>query len=336
MCPDSSRKCGVNIPNRLRYAELISNSYPIFLRLILWIAYKTLSSNEGNEATVSTLKFALDYPRRVYTSMFPSAHTWWLLLVLIVLTAVDWVGLTVLNLTNAALLSIPPQYRVVDDFFQSVSIRTVGFGIFSISNLTVGNQVLLLIMMYISAYPFAITLRSSNVYEERSLGIFKRNQEASGTTEKARRISITSADVRTGSRLYFLRAQLSNQLSHDMWWLAIAIFAITCIEVDSYNADPKIYAVFNIIFEVISAYGPVGLSTGLNDKPYSLSGGFHAASKLIICAVMLRGRHRGLPIAIDKAIKLPGEESDRIEQEQWEMSRTVTVDDSRFGGGVAR
>ena len=33
----------------------------------------------------------------------------------------------------------------------------------------------------------------------------------------------------------------------------------------------------------------------------------HPLSKLIICVVMLRGRHRGLPVAIDRAIMLPSE-----------------------------
>ena len=40
---------------------------------------------------------------------------------------------------------------------------------------------------------------------------------------------------------------------------------------------------------------------------YSLSGEFHVLSKLIVCAVMLRGRHRGLPVAIDRAVILPFE-----------------------------
>ena len=40
---------------------------------------------------------------------------------------------------------------------------------------------------------------------------------------------------------------------------------------------------------------------------YSLSGAFHPLSKLIVCVVMLRGRHRGLPVAIDRAVVLPFE-----------------------------
>lgn len=76
------------------------------------------------------------------------------------------------------------------------------------------------------------------------------------------------------------------------------------------------------VFEVVSAYGTVGLSLGIPtvgssiygfglfpirhfQQNYSLSGAFHPLSKLIICAVMLRGRHRGLPVAIDRAVMLP-------------------------------
>lgn len=40
---------------------------------------------------------------------------------------------------------------------------------------------------------------------------------------------------------------------------------------------------------------------------YSFCGAFNPLSKLIICAVMLRGRHRGLPVAIDRAVMLPME-----------------------------
>lgn len=77
------------------------------------------------------------------------------------------------------------------------------------------------------------------------------------------------------------------------------------------------------VFEVVSAYGTVGLSLGLPtvgllraltfrvslirhfQANYSLCGVFHPLSKLIICLVMLRGRHRGLPVAIDRAVMLP-------------------------------
>lgn len=40
------------------------------------------------------------------------------------------------------------------------------------------------------------------------------------------------------------------------------------------------------------------------------------ASKLILCAVMLRGRHRGLPAAIDPSVLLPSERSRQRQMEQ--------------------
>lgn len=40
---------------------------------------------------------------------------------------------------------------------------------------------------------------------------------------------------------------------------------------------------------------------------YSLSGRFRTLSKLILCLVMIRGRHRGLPVAVDRAIMFPHE-----------------------------
>jgi Trk-type K+ transport system membrane component len=46
-----------------------------------------------------TLRFLLDHPRRCYTNLFPSLHTWWLLCAVVVLNGVDWVMFEVLNVS---------------------------------------------------------------------------------------------------------------------------------------------------------------------------------------------------------------------------------------------
>jgi len=94
-----------------------------------------------------------------------------------------------------------------------------------------------------------------------------------------------------------------------MWWLALALFLVCIIERGAITDEANWgwLNIFTIIFELVSAYGTVGLSLGIPNQNYSLSGAFRPLSKLIVCAVMLRGRHRGLPVAIDRAVLLPSE-----------------------------
>ena len=68
------------------------------------------------------------------------------------------------------------------------------------------------------------------------------------------------------------------------------------------------FSIFYILFEVTSGYGTVGLSTGVPYDNYSLSGAMHKPSKAVLLGVMLGGRHRGLPLAIDRSVLLPGED----------------------------
>lgn len=53
--------------------------------------------------------------------------------------------------------------------------------------------------------------------------------------------------------------------------------------------------------------GNVGLSLGYPGINASLSTEFSTFGKLVICAMMIRGRHRGLPYTLDRAIMLPDE-----------------------------
>jgi Trk-type K+ transport system membrane component len=228
-----------------------------------------------------TIQFILDYPRRVYTNVFPAAHNWWLLFILILLTGLDWLSFDVLNLTSQTVMSIPSSFRQTVGFFQSISIRSAGFSVVPISMLAVGTQVISVVMMYISAYPVLIPLRSSNVYEERSLGIYKRDLQTK-TSEKGVKDGVKANMRRLGiqTKLFFLRQQLEHQLAHYIWWLTISFVFIVWFERHNYHLDPITYSVFNMIFEVVSAYGPARLNTRLPNEAYSLSRRFHTISKV--------------------------------------------------------
>jgi Trk-type K+ transport system membrane component len=81
-------------------------------------------------------------------------------------------------------------------------------------------------------------------------------------------------------------------------------------------------------------YNSVGISVGVPDNAYSFSGSWHKLSKLILCAVMLRGRHRGLPIAIDRAVLLPDERQDLAEEEDAAIRMERAVSRHTVSGDV--
>lgn len=308
---------------------------------------------------------------------------------------------------------------------------TAGFAVVSVSSVYFGLQILWLVKLYASAYPTSITVRGSNVYEERSLGIYagddpadsddeddekKREKQVpmgagglfvspgpsartplpssprSATSNSSRlsrlsqasrggidrivgigreggamlgrqlqrrmtsfqgvgvarqpqrkRInmpqtaqstphsSVTSSTASVGSleehpatSQDLVAHHVRSQLSHDVWWVALAFFLITVIETGHTLEDPTVFSLFNILFEIISAYANNGISVGLPHASYSFSGAWRGGSKFILILVMLRGRHRDLPVALDRAVKLPSPELDDQEDDDAEIRRMVS------------
>ncbi|KAF3013523.1 hypothetical protein E8E14_008834 [Neopestalotiopsis sp. 37M] len=338
-----------------------NTAYPVFLRLWLWSMLKLLNLltfETSFRHLKDTLEYILKYPRRVYTNLFPSRATWWLLFMLFVLNGTDWVAFEILNLGNPNLEHIKTGPRIIDGLFQAVAVRSGGFYVVAIPTLYIGLQVLYVIMMYISVYPVVITMRHSNVYEERSLGIYAEDVDTEsidtassspdGEQSNSRNPSYlsrflrkaavrwdgvgaapkksTAGDANTSeSRSTFISHQVRGQLSHDMWLLVLAVLAISTIETRHFLEDPATYSVFNIIFEVVSAYGTVGISVGVPWDAYSFSGGLYTGSKLVLCLVMIRGRHRGLPVALDRAVRLSSNEFGRTEEEDYHIRRSMSM-----------
>ncbi|EFQ30904.1 cation transporter [Colletotrichum graminicola] len=334
-----------------------NTAYPLFLRLIFWSALKVLRLTTGEEIHVelkSTLEFILRYPRRVYTNLFPSRPTWWLFFMVVLTNGIDWMAFEVLNIGNPVIEAIPVGARVLDGLFQAIAVRSGGFYVIPIASAYPGLQVLYVIMMYISVYPVVITMRHSNVYEERSLGIYadddddddapsrsstdeKKHGGGNGLLTKLIRDNLSFAGVGAAnpkradgleSRTSFVSQQIRGQLAHDLWLLTLAVLIIVTIETSHFLEDPVHFSVFNVVFEVVSGYGCVGISVGLPKDAMSFSGGWHAGSKLVLCLVMLRGRHRGLPVALDRAVRLPGQRLLEDEEEDWRLRR------ARSGRGV--
>jgi len=317
--------------------------FPPFLRLIVWTMKKCISKSNPSikwQERRRILTFILDHPRRVYTNLFPASQTWWLVLSLVLLNGLDWIAFEILNIGNPTTDAIAPHYRVLDGLFQAFAVRAGGFYVVSISGLRPGLLILYVLMMYVSAFPVTMTIRNTNVYEERSLGVFAedlpaQSEEATTADKKPsdligglkRTMTMAHGKPQQGSwtRPDFIRQQLRGQLGHDLWWLALAVLFISIIETSQIERDPVVFSIFNILFEVVSAYGTVGISVGVPWNAYSFCGAWHKGSKLILCAVMLRGRHRGLPVAIDRAILLPSETLSWAEEEDAHNKRAPSM-----------
>ncbi|KAJ4322266.1 hypothetical protein N0V94_002496 [Neodidymelliopsis sp. IMI 364377] len=256
--------------------------FPIFLRLTIWAMKKMVPKGSRLQ---NTLQFLLQHPRRCFIYLFPSRQTWYLLAIQITIDVTAWLCFEILNIGMPDVDALPTGTRILDGLFQATGLRTSGAYIISFSSLAPACLVAYLVIMYISSYPLVMTLRKTNTYEERSIGLEEGDDSAAG-----------------------IASHLQKQLAYDIWFQFFAFFLVCIIERGHIlRADPG-FDVFSVLFEVTSAYGTVGLSTGVPGEDYSLSGSFASLSKVVMLFVMVRGRHRGLPLAIDRSILLPGEE----------------------------
>ncbi|THW11779.1 potassium transport protein TRK1/TRK2 [Aureobasidium pullulans] len=284
---------------------IIGNTgFPCMLRFVIWLSSKLVPRGSG---IWEELRFLLDHPRRCFTLLFPSKANWWLFAVLVALNGVDLVFFIILDLNDETVTSLSPGFRVLNGWFQAASTRTAGFASVNLADLHPAIQVSYLIMMYISVFPVAISVRRTNVYEEKSLGIFAGEEEDDEENRS------------------YVGQHLRRQLSFDLWYIFLGFFIITIVEGHRLE-DTNAYAftMFSVLFEIVSAYGTVGLSLGYPTINASFSAEFATLSKLIIIAMMIRGRHRGLPYALDRAILLPSENLNKNEEE----GATVAREDS--------
>ncbi|AET39977.1 Trk1p Ecym_5208 [Eremothecium cymbalariae DBVPG len=311
---------------------IIGNTgFPILLRFIIWIMFKLtpdLSLMKEN------LGFLLDHPRRCFTLLFPSAATWWLFLILILMNGLDLILFVIHDLNSTVLNGLHPGYKVLDGLFQAVCTRTAGFSVADLGKLHPSVQVSYMLMMYVSVMPLAISIRRTNVYEEQSLGIYGDMipviaENYSKSTSESSSSSTTESEPKTPEKetMSFVSDHLRKQLSHDLWYMFLGLFIICIAEGSKIQDRSKPdFTIFQVLFEVVSAYGTVGLSLGYPGTNQSFSAQFSALSKLVIIAMLIRGRHRGLPYLVDRAIMLPSDKLKRIDLlEDLKLQRTMTT-----------
>ena len=169
----------------------------------------------------------------------------------------------VLIVVGTLLLKATEDISWLGAFFQSVSARTAGFSTYSIGEFTNAGLFVLCVLMFVGASPgstgggiktstfFVLIQSARSIFVKRPLSSFRRNLSPENLS-KAYLVTILSLGV-----------------------VCIATFLMCILEPD---------CTFNqLLFEVISAFGTVGLSTGITP-------GLSVAGKLVIILVMYTGR----------------------------------------------
>ncbi|KAL0078966.1 cation transport protein-domain-containing protein [Phycomyces blakesleeanus] len=297
-----------NSPAPLIFAIILilvgNTAYAIILRFIIWCLYKL--TPESRSLRRETFRFLLEHPRRCYTTLFPATQTWWLLIILVGITLIEVVAFLSLNYWLPVLEGIEWGSRILDGVFQSVATRN-------------GTQLVYIVAMYISVYPVAISMRNSNIYQERALGIYRgdndeekvefSDQDLNGPAPfiKLRRHP-TISSVMTASRKvlrgpdFFVITQIQRQLTSDICWVICGVFTICVIESQAIMS-PSPITIATVIYECVSAFGNVGASTGYPGTTTSQAGQYRTLS---------------LPASIDRAVLLPSEQLEEFEQNDME------------------
>lgn len=144
--------------------------------------------------------------------------------------------------------------------------------------------------------------------QERALGIFRgEDEEPVQFTEadlrgpapfiKLRRHPTISSVMTHSKKMlrgpdFFVLTQIQRQLTSDICWVIAGIFCINVLEATNIMS-PSPVTLATVIYECVSAFGNVGASTGYPNTSTSQSAVYRTVSKLVIIALMYRGRHRG-------------------------------------------
>ncbi|KAL0216714.1 hypothetical protein P9112_008898 [Eukaryota sp. TZLM1-RC] len=237
--------------------------FPFFLRLIcLW------RSKRSSYSTVYS--FLLDKGRLVYTHLFNTTETAWLGFWWLVFFFVQFIGLIVFDLE---LLATRPYLNA---FFMTISTRVCGFSTINLGEMSMPMLNILILLQVLAATPFISILRKSAKVIEDS------DPEPNGIVAALRKM---------------YKTQQTNPWARDFLWI-YASWLVMTITVHKNLQD----FMFSSLYEVSSAYGNIGLSTGWPDTSASFVGVSGTCGRFLIIVVMLAGRHRGLPSSVDKAV----------------------------------
>ncbi|CAM0909715.1 unnamed protein product [Alopecurus aequalis] len=251
---------------------------PVFLRLVIW----TLRGLRITRAKPEEFELMMNNTKAMgfkFIHLLPNLQTVFLVATVAALIAVAVTLFVCLNWDSAVFAGLTTSQKLTNALFMAVNAMQAGENSIDCSLIAPAALVLFITMMYT---PASTTFFSVQHIDERG-----------------------GAEHKDGPAKRSL--SLNNMLFSHFTCNAALIMLVCITERRSLSRDPLNFSTFNMIFEVISAYGNVGLSTGYScsrlphlekeiicqDKPYSFSGWWSDQGKVVLVLVMFYGRLKG-------------------------------------------
>ena len=214
-----------------------------------------------------------------------SLHTKITLLVTALLIPLGAISFWLLE-RNYSLKALPSSQQSFVCFFQSITPRTAGFHTIDFAMLSNPTFFFIIFLMFIGASPGS----TGGGVKTTTIGIL---------------IANLISKLRGSERVNIFRRTLNEELIHRASIIILAaIIAIALItlgvliaERGNHSSDETSSNPLGTLFEVVSAFGTVGLSTGITPKLTN-------ASKVLITAMMFMGRLGPLTLALALAKKV--------------------------------
>ncbi len=190
----------------------------------------------------------------------------------IFMMAVDWM--------NPAMTSLKPWEKLMASFFQSVSTRTAGFNTVDIGALHIATLIIFMFLMFVGANPAGtaggIKIPTLAVLYGYIKDWFKKPGEPVMLFKKR----ISKFAVSHAMRLFFF----------SVLFILVITTSICVIEREYLITPDPTFNFTKVFFEVVSAFGTVGLSMGFAGGVTSFSAILASSSKFLIIVTMLFGR----------------------------------------------
>ena len=177
-------------------------------------------------------------------------------------------------------------------FFNILNTRHSGFSLVNdLTELDAGVLVMYLVMMSLPTLPFITAIfvdgdmnKPDLMFDHTHVMYMRNLRDVFGPYAKS------------------VQVFLDTYIFQHNTYILIAYLFLAYTE-DSLVKESNQYTnLFSLLFEVISAYGNVGLSLVSPTVPYSFSGEFSVLGKWIIIWVMMFGKHKGMPELYDNAV----------------------------------